>query len=297
MAGRRIQRAPLAGDMRWTATRSSAPHRLYLNDVAPPAGRVSARDAMSQLTERGLAEVCSGDLEVYRLVMSPAEFKRLCCRLDRAVAAHWEQHHSDQADTEVAALPFGEDMQHVADRERRRQWADRPNGEPLPRQWTVLDEVRLPGRLKLVAGREFTATGVRGRLRFRHGIRTTDGEFWVEAFDRDGGFRSIHPDRVRRVHSLSPSSTLVRVARGLAVTVHLVEFDVGDRAYATGAQATGRSEVASDSGGVADVVPTHGPGSSDHADRVRSPPSSRVSPVGVDGGVAGWAVGSVRGSG
>lgn len=171
-------------------------HRVSMNDLAPSGERVSVRDAMTQLEGRGLGEVCSTDLEVYRLVMSPAEFKRLCNRLDKAIIAHWEHPR-----TEPESLPFGEDLQAAADRERRRQWAHRPNGEPLPRCWAVESECRLPGRLKLVEGREFTAVGVRGRLRFRYAVRTTDGEFWLEAFDRDGGFRSIRPERVKRVHS------------------------------------------------------------------------------------------------
>ncbi len=179
---------------------ATLPHRAYLDDVASVTGRVSARKAMAQLQDRGLGDVCSTDLEVYRLVMLPAEFKRLCNRLDKAVIAHWER---TQPDPEPEPLPFGQDLQEAADRERRRQWADRPNGEPLPRSWSVEPECRLPGRLKLVEGREFTATGVRGRLRFRYAIRTTCGEFWIEAFDRDGRFRSLAPGRVRRVHAKS----------------------------------------------------------------------------------------------
>jgi len=160
------------------------PHRVGLDDLAPPGGRVSVRDAMSQLAGRGLGEVCSTDLEVYRLVMSPAEFKRLCNRLDKAIIAHWERPR-----IETESLPFGEDLQAAADRERGRQWAHRPNGEPLPRCWAVEAECRLPGRLRLVEGREFTAVGIRGRLRFRYAVRTTDGEFLLEEFDRDGGLR------------------------------------------------------------------------------------------------------------
>jgi len=156
---------------------------------------------MSQLRARGLGEVSAGDLEVFQLVMSPADFKRLCHRLDRALSEHAESQR--RAGWAEDGLPFGEDMQAAADLECRRRWVDRPNGEPLPLSWSVEAECRVPGRLKLVEGREFTATGVRGRLRFRYAIRTTDGEFWIEAFDRDGRFRSLDPGRVRRVHSKS----------------------------------------------------------------------------------------------
>jgi len=171
-----------------TATQR-APHRFSIDDAAPVAGRVSAREAMAELEAQGLGGMSSSDLEVYQLVMSPAEFARLCARLDRAVT--------------TVELPFGEDLRPAADLERRRQWAHRPNGEPLPRSWTVETECRVPGRLKLIEGREFTATGVRGRLRFRYAIRTVDGEFWIEAFDREGRFRSLAPGRVRRVHAKS----------------------------------------------------------------------------------------------
>ena len=64
-------------------------------------------------------------------------------------------------------------------------------------------ECSLPKRLKLVPGREFTARGVRGRLRFRGVQRNGLGEWWIEAFDCDGRWRSIAPDRVRRVHRKS----------------------------------------------------------------------------------------------
>lgn len=172
-----------------------------MDDLAPVGERVSARDAMADLRVRGLGEVCSGDLEVYQLVMSPAEFKRLCARLDRAIAEHAETQH--RAGWSNEGLPFGDDLQEAADRERRRQWADRPNGEPLPRCWTVEETCQVPGRLKLVEGREFTATGIRGRLRFHRAVRTTDGEFWIDAYDIDGRYRSLRPERVKRVHSKS----------------------------------------------------------------------------------------------
>ena len=94
-----------------------APHRFSIDDTAPQAGRVSAREAMAVLEAQGIGRMSSSDLEVYQLVMSPAEFARLCARLDRAVT--------------TAELPFGEDLQPAADLERRRQWAHRPNGEPL----------------------------------------------------------------------------------------------------------------------------------------------------------------------
>lgn len=70
-----------------------------------------------------------------------------------------------------------------------------------------LDELKVPGRLKLVEGREFTAHGVRGRLRFRRAVKPHDGtEPWVEGFDRDGRWRSIRPDRIRTVHAKAKTS-------------------------------------------------------------------------------------------
>ena len=113
-------------------------HRFSTDDLAPPAGRLSARDALTQLQDRGLDQVSGSDLEVYRLVMLPAEFKRLCARLDRAVIAHYEQTRRGAWSAE--GLPFGTDLQPAVDRERRRRWAHRPNGEPLPRCWSVETE-------------------------------------------------------------------------------------------------------------------------------------------------------------
>lgn len=178
----------------------SAPHRASVDSVARPGRRVSAREAMAEFRARGLGEVSGSDLEVYRLVMSPVEFKRLCVRLDTALLGWAEHHHRlTWADGE---LPFGDDLQDAAEAERRRQWTEQPGVVRHPHRWdwVVVPECQVPGRLRLVEGREFTAVGVRGRLRFRYGVRTIDGGFWLEAFDRDGGFRSIDPGRVRRVH-------------------------------------------------------------------------------------------------
>lgn len=193
--------------------RSAPPHRISLDDLAPDGQRVSAREAMAQIRDRGLDTIESGDVEVYRLVMLPAEFKRLCLRLDRALAEHWEQLRHDTA-PEPAGLPFGEDLQPAADAVRRAQWAARPDVVVHPHRgdWAIEDEHQVPGRLKLVGGREFTATGVRGRLRFHHAVRTIDDQVWLEAFDRDGRYRSISPDRVRRVHVKTRMGRLPSVA-------------------------------------------------------------------------------------
>ena len=179
-----------------TARLRSAPHRVDSDRLAPKAARATAARAFDQLSAGGLDEVCSSDLEVYRLVMLPAEFKRLCHRLDAALA----DIHRNRMEVSELALPFGSDLQPAADRERGRRWAHRPNGEPFPTTWTVHEVWRIPGRMVLVQGREFTAAGVRGRLRFRHAIVTAAGESWVEAFDREGRYRSLAPDRVRTVH-------------------------------------------------------------------------------------------------
>lgn len=180
----------------------SSPTRVQLIDVGPPISeRVSVDDAMTEVRERGIASVVSADLEVYRLVMSPVEFKRLCNRLDRELAAfHQQQNHASWSDV---ALPFGADIEADVRRERLESWGDRPNGEPFPLSWTVESECQIPGRLKLVVGREFTVRGVRGRLRFRHAVRTDAGEWWVEGWDLDGRCRSVDPSRVRVVHAKS----------------------------------------------------------------------------------------------
>ncbi len=191
----------------------SAPHRVSLDELAPPDKRISAREAMAQFRARGLDTVDSQDVEVYRLVMLPAEFKRLCLRLDRALAERWEQTRRDPA-PDPAGLPFGEDLQPAADAVRRHRWETQPGVELHPHRgdWAIDDEHQVPGRLKLIAGREFTASGIRGRLRFHHAVRTIDGHVWLEAFDRDGRYRSVSPDRVRRVHVRSRMGRLPSVA-------------------------------------------------------------------------------------
>jgi hypothetical protein len=186
---------------------------MSLEDLAPSGERVSAREALAQIRARGLDQVESQDVEVYRLVMLPVEFKRLCLRLDRTLAEHWEQVRRD-AEPEPAGLPFGEDLQPAADAARRSQWAPRDDIEFHPHRgdWAIEDEHQVPGRLKLVGGREFTVNGIRGRLRFHHAVRTIDGHVWLEAFDRDGRYRSISPDQGRRVHRTSRMGRLPSVA-------------------------------------------------------------------------------------
>jgi hypothetical protein len=170
-----------------------APHRFTAARFSPPVIRSTAAKAFEELSATGLDDVSAPDLEVYRLVLLPAEFKRLCVRLDAALADHVNR-------TVDLELPFGSDLQHDVDRARRRRWAHRPNAEPLPQSWTVHEVWRIPGRLVLTTGREFTTTGIRGRLRFRYTVTTDSGECWLEAFDRDGRYRSLDPARVRTVH-------------------------------------------------------------------------------------------------
>jgi hypothetical protein len=180
----------------------AADHRASINDV-PVVGRVSVEAAVAELEAGGLAADGADDLEVYRLVMSPAQFKRLQNRLATLRL---------QAEPQ---LPFGADVEADWKRERLEAWAYRPNGEPLPSSWSPRTEVRLPGRLKLVPGREFTVSGIRGRLRFRHGIVTDNGEFWLDGWDSEGRCRSVHPDRVRTVHRKSKTRPpLVRLRGG-----------------------------------------------------------------------------------
>ena len=63
----------------------NASHRVDANRIGQPVDRTTAAKAFDQLSADGLNEVCTSDLEVYRLVMLPAEFKRLCNRLDTAL--------------------------------------------------------------------------------------------------------------------------------------------------------------------------------------------------------------------
>lgn len=149
----------------------------------------TVRKALAELRGRGLDEVVPEDLEVYRLVMQPASFRQLCHRLDTETTRR------------QLGLPFGVDVDAEWRADRRRAWVTRPNGEPFPLAWTIHPDYRLPGRLKLTAGREFSVTGERGRFRFRHAVTTDTGECWVEAWDREGRWRSIRPERIRVVHT------------------------------------------------------------------------------------------------
>ncbi len=178
-----------------------APHRFSLDDLAPkPGKRLRATDAMKQVEASGVAEVGIDDLELYRLLLSPVEFKRFLNRLDKAVADHWRQvNHASWTEPE---LPFGSDIDAEAKHKRlMTDWCDRPDGEPFPPSWTVTTVFQIPGRLKLVAGREFTVRGVRGRLRFRHAVTTNTGDTWVDGWDASGRCHSICVDRVRTVHA------------------------------------------------------------------------------------------------
>ncbi|MEZ5407691.1 MAG: hypothetical protein R2761_06680 [Acidimicrobiales bacterium] len=178
------------------------------------------RGALDELRARGLADIASADLEVYRLVMLPATFQKLCHRLDVEVANLTRDRMRAHACPE---LPFGADLAgEVAASmavERRRQWAIRPNGEPYPLTWSIHREFSLPGRARLVTGREFSVRGERGRFRFRHAVTTDTGETWVDAWDGEGRCRSLRPERIRVVHVKSkvrPPRERVLALRGRA---------------------------------------------------------------------------------
>lgn len=176
------------------------------------------RGALDELRARGLADMTANDLEVYRLVMLPATFQKLCHRLDAEVANLTR----DRLRADVCPeLPFGADLAgEVAASmaaERRRQWVARPNGEPYPLTWSIHLEFRLPGRARLMPGREFSVRGERGRFRFRHAVTTDTGETWVDAWDGEGRCRSLRPERIRVVHVKSkvrPPHDRVLASRG-----------------------------------------------------------------------------------
>jgi hypothetical protein len=72
----------------------------------------------------------------------------------------------------------------------------------FPEHWDVQDEFRPEGRHPLTTGREFSVTGHRGRVRFRHAVTNTrTGDVWIDAWDKDGRARSFRPERIRTVHS------------------------------------------------------------------------------------------------
>ncbi len=68
---------------------------------------------------------------------------------------------------------------------------------------TTTEEIKIPGRLVLTPGREFTARGIRGRLRFRRAVIPEDGEPWVDGHDRDGRCRSVRISKIKTVHAKS----------------------------------------------------------------------------------------------
>lgn len=188
--------------------------------TVPRSKTPTIRGALDDLRGQGLADITAADLEVYRLVMLPATFQKLCHRLDAEVANLTRERH--QAHT-CPELPFGVDLAgEVAASmaaERRRRWVTRPNGEPYPLTWTVHPEFRLPGRARLVPGREFSVRGERGRFRFRHAVTTDTGATWVDAWDGEGRCRSWLPDRIRVVHVKSkvrPPRERVLALRGRA---------------------------------------------------------------------------------
>ncbi len=149
----------------------ASPSRVGIHDGAPIACRSTAAEALSELRAAGLDQVGADDLEPYRVVLSPAEFKRLEHRLAAAVAEHWRNHQGE--------LPFGTDM---------------------AAEWTITEEFKLPGRPQLVPGREFSVWGFRGRLVFHRAVTTDSGAMWLEAWDEDDRCRAITPDRVRTIH-------------------------------------------------------------------------------------------------
>ncbi len=182
---------------------ASAPHRFNLNDLAPHPGKaLKASEAMKQVEGQGVDQVGADDLELYKLLLSPAEYKRFLHRLDKAVADHWRNlNRSQWTETE---LPFGTDIDAQMKEDRRQaEWVTRADGEPFPPSWTVTTEYLIPGRLKLIVGREFSVRGLRGRLRFRHAVTTDGGDVWVDGWDTAGRCHSIGIDRVRVVHAKS----------------------------------------------------------------------------------------------
>ena len=188
--------------------------------TVPRSKTPTIRGALDDLRAQGLSDITAADLQVYRLVMLPATFQKLCHRLDAEVANLTRDRQRAHVCPE---LPFGADLAgEVAASmaaERRRRWVARPNGEPYPLTWSIHPEFRLPGRARLVAGREFSVRGERGRFRFRHAVTTDTGETWVDAWDGEGRCRSLRPERIRVVHVKSkvrPPRQRVLASRGRA---------------------------------------------------------------------------------
>lgn len=71
---------------------------------------------------------------------------------------------------------------------------------------TETEELKISGRLVLVPGREFTANGIRGRLRFVRGVVPAEGEPWADGHDKDGRYRSVRVSRIRKVHAKAKTS-------------------------------------------------------------------------------------------
>lgn len=78
----------------------------------------------------------------------------------------------------------------------------RPGEEP---DWTLSTEYRHNGRI-LTPGTEVSVIGLRGRYRFVKHVSRPNGVEWVDLWGGPGkeeSFRSVRPERIRRVHRIA----------------------------------------------------------------------------------------------
>jgi hypothetical protein len=77
-----------------------------------------------------------------------------------------------------------------------------PPPAPLPSDWVVSTQIQINGR-HVVPGTELKIANKRGRFRFIKHVKTSTTE-WIDVWGGGKGaeqWSSVHPDRVRRVHT------------------------------------------------------------------------------------------------
>lgn len=83
---------------------------------------------------------------------------------------------------------------------------------PIP-DWEVATEITLHRR-SVTPGTELSIEGWRGRYRFiKQVTRPQRGVVWLDVADAEGQIRSVHPDRVKRVHRVGTTPKSLLLAR------------------------------------------------------------------------------------
>ena len=73
------------------------------------------------------------------------------------------------------------------------------NINATPCSWQISTDFVANSR-HLSPGTEIKIRGEKGRFKFLQHIRTATAE-WIDVRDKDGRFRSFHPERIKTVHT------------------------------------------------------------------------------------------------